>query len=580
MPITMRLRSKRYRSVFRVLALKLLFVLDVEAASIRLSEDLEYGRVLFEFYQKDYFSALVEQELNLQQGNRVAASDSSQVLKGGMLMSYGVPDEAQKLFGPLLDSTQSEAVKNSAWFYLSKLYYSKSNAEKSAQALSQIQGTIPDDLHLEYHYLATLININGNHLKQAEQSLDGISEDSKFYPYLLFNLAVGNLRSGNLVLAVEHLEQVANYSGDSEEFLILADRAKHGLAQLAIQSGNLVQAWVYLTGVRTTGLYSNRALLTYAWAAIKLKRFDEAIPALEILNNRSIALPEVQEAKVLLAHLYEQEGAPRKALKSNLVAEKEFKIGIGKVEEARRIIGLRDVPREFIANLDVIMDESQWHSAQPSIDYKKLTPFLIDLMASNAFTEVLKELADLYFLQENLENWLRQAEEHALILNSASQKVFDDNVEESLDKSEELNSRFSDQSSELKLLTLTFDTDIQDRFSALIETTTQELEILKGKIEQLKKLEAPYKQPESYSGMVADHHERLEKQLKTTKQFIATLEPVMRELVNVELNRHEERMRYYWAQSRLAKARLYDSTLLELERAAPKTRENDEDDNE
>ncbi len=553
---------------------------DATQRNIQSKEDLEYGRVLFDFYQQDYFSALVSQELTFEQGNSIAQNDLAQVLKGGMMLSYGVPDEALILFERLLDTTQSEEVRNGAWFYLAKFYYSKSDIGRAAKALVQIKGKISRDLHPEYHYLATLVNISGSHFAQAEQALDKLPESSPYYPYLLFNLAVRQLRSGNLVLAVKHFEQVASYSGTNEELLVLADRAKHGLAQLAIQSGNLVEAWSYLSTIRTTGLYSNRALLTYSWAAIKLKRFDEAIPALEILNKRSIALPEVQEAKVLLAHLYEQEGAPRKALKRNLKAEKEFKIGIDKVEEARRIIGQRDVPREFIDNLEAIMDESNWYGMQPSVDYKKLTPFLIDLMSSNAFVEVLKELADLYFLQENLQYWSKQTVEHALILENASQKVFDDNFQQTLSKSSELNSRFSDQSTELKLLTLTFDTDIQDRFSALLEVTEQELNILKGKIRQLENLEAPYRQPKSYGNMVKVHHDRLVKQLKVTNKYIAALEPVMRDLINVELDRHEERMRYYWAQSRLAKARLYDSTLLELERAAPKSSDNLEGKNE
>ena len=42
---------------------------------------------------------------------------------------------------------------------------------------------------------------------------------------------------------------------------------------------------------------------------------------------------------------------------------------------------------------------------------------------------------------------------------------------------------------------------------------------------------------------------------------------VIRKLVNIELDKHESRIRYYWAQSRLAKARLYDATLTTLDKA-------------
>ena len=54
-------------------------------------------------------------------------------------------------------------------------------------------------------------------------------------------------------------------------------------------------------------------------------------------------------------------------------------------------------------------------------------------------------------------------------------------------------------------------------------------------------------------------------QLNKTNSYIERLEPIMRKLVNAELDKHENRIRYYWAQSRLAKARLYDRKLLLLE---------------
>ena len=47
--------------------------------------------------------------------------------------------------------------------------------------------------------------------------------------------------------------------------------------------------------------------------------------------------------------------------------------------------------------------------------------------------------------------------------------------------------------------------------------------------------------------------------------MIKKLENVMRIVVNAELDNHEERMRYYWAQARLGKARLYDRTLNNIE---------------
>lgn len=541
-------------------------ILSADAKTQSRSE-LEYGTVLFDFYQRDYFNALIEFEYNVANNNEIALSDDGQVLLGGMMLSYGVPDKAYSLFQGLLNRTQSQQVRNRAWYYLGKLYYNKSETARAVAALSKVKGTIPKDIHLLYHYLSTLVQINANHLGDAQKKMDKVAEDTPYFPYLKFNMAIGQLRKGNLQQAVADLEKVTQFAGHSEELSVLADRAKHGLSQLAIQAGHYPQAWAYLQGIRTTGLYSNRGLLTYAWASIKLKRFNDAIPALEILNSRSIAIPEVQEAKVLLSHLYEQEGSPRKALKANLLAEKEFKKGIEQLNEARRIIGLRDVPREFISNLESIVNDSDWYGSQPSVNYQTLTPFLIDLMASNAFNETLKELADLYAMHDNLTYWAEQASQHSLVLQNASSKSFSENLKNSLEKSIQIRNQFTEQSQDLRLYTLTLEVDEQERFQVLLKSMEKELDLLDDKIEKLQNVKAPYEPPKNMAGVVKTKHRQIKEHIKRTEKNIAVLEPIMRELVNAELDKHEERMRYYSAQSRLAKARLYDSTLLELERA-------------
>ncbi len=542
-------------------------VVNAVSSNVQSTQELEYGVILFDFYQHDYFSALIEQEYAQAIQNSLAKSPLGQVLKGGMLLSYGMTDESKKIFDQLLDANSSEEIRNRAWFYLAKLFYNKSDLVNAKNSLEKIKGKMPDDLHTDYHYLATLLGNSGDHLAIIENTIKSAAKDNSYLPYLIFNLAIIELKDGQLALAVKNLEKVTEYSGTSEELSVLADRARHGLAELAIKHGNLPQAWKYLTAIRTTGLYSNRALLSYAWAAINLKQFKEALPALEILNKRSIAIPEVQEAKVLLAHVYEEDGALRKALKSNLLAEKEFKVGIDMVAEARLVINNQDVPREFIANLKVIMDDTDWYGAAPSVDYKKLTPFLIDLMASHPFHESLRELADLYAIEENLKYWSIQADEHRLILENADKKKYSDSFKDVFEKIVNFNTLFAEQNSELKLNSLALSEIEQNRLKTLMSTTDHELQFLNDKVTKLKYYNKPYEQPVDYKKMVSDKHEEIKKQLLVTEKLILKFETIMRSLIKVELDQHEERMRYYSAQSRLAKARLYDMTLLSLEKA-------------
>ncbi|MFL0799322.1 MAG: hypothetical protein K6L80_02645 [Agarilytica sp.] len=525
--------------------------------------ELEYGLVYYAFYQKRYFRALVEDAYAVARQNKIAMSDEGELLKGGMLLSYGMADDAKVIFETLLEKNAPPLVRNRAWYFMARFYYNKSDITNAAKSLSFIKGEIPQDLVFDYYYLSTLVKTAAKSALQDE-GLDKSLVDAPQYPYLLFNLAIGQLRQGKLVQAVANLELVKSYEGVNEEYLVLSDRAKLALAQIAMQKGRFDQAWRYLTEIRTTGLYSNRALLNYAWAAIKIKRFPDATAALKLLNTRSIASPEVQEAKVLLAHLYEQEGSPRKALKANLLSIQDFKTGVAMVNEARRIIDKQDVPEEFITNMDAIIDDSDWHSATPSVDYKNLTPFLIDLMSGHPFNETLKELADLYYLRENLQYWLQQAREHLIIMENATKKAFDEKSHELVRESAQFKGRFKDKKSELNLLNLTLDKEDQSRIDVLLKSTSEALAVFDEKVEMFSSLENVYTLPSSYRPEINALHRRIKMLLQKTELSIVKLEPVMRSLVKAELDKHEERMNYYSAQSRLAKARLYDTTLSTL----------------
>lgn len=550
---------------------------DSYGSNTRSAEDLEYGAVLFHYHQRDYFSALVEQEYAQSIGNTKALSPPGKLLKGGMMLSYGLADESQQIFDALLAANAPKDVQNRAWFYLAKLHYSKSDTGSALAAINRIDGTVPVDLLVDYHYLATLVkteslaSVESKKNSKNNRNIDSVAQvekaakSSPYFPYFLFNLGVAYLAEGDLVSAVDVLERVTRLSANSEEMAVLGDRARHGLAELAMQNGRLPEAWGYLSSIRTSGLYSNRALLSYAWAAINRRQFEAAIPALITLNSRSIALPEVQEAKVLLAHVYEQSGDIDKALRRNLAAEKEFSAGLGLIAEARRVIDKQDVPREFIGNLEAIMDDTDWYGARPSVDYQRLTPFLIDLMATNAFTEVLKELADLYVIEENLNYWSDQAHQHTLILEAAAQKKLSEEANKTLENSKRIKESFVTRSEEIELYTLIIDEGARDRLTALLETTAAELSMLDSKVTRLEQLDSPYVQPKHFKQMVRDHHARIGEKLARTERQIIALEHIMRELINMELAKHEERMNYYSAQSRLAKARLYDMTLLSLE---------------
>jgi len=530
-------------------------------------KDLKYGTILFDYYQQDYFAALVGYEHAKTLGELKHNADDARLLKGGMTLSYGLPNDAQAIFKDLLNENVPSDTANKAWFYLAKLYYHKGDTYQASRNLARIQGDIPQEIHEEFNYLATLINIRNKHLDAAQQAIGVAAKDSVYEPYLIFNLAVSQLANGRQSEAQLNLEKVIEFAKrhSKEEFAVLADRAKQALAHIKIEGNDLLGAWQQLQNVRTTGLYSNRALLSYGWTAIKLKQLNKAIPALKALNKRSISIAEVQEAKVLLAHLYEQKGASRSALKHYLLAEKSFDQGLASIKSARKVIAGQRIPEEFVVNLEAMMDETDWYGSEPSLDYNKLTPFLIELMSSNPFHSVIKELRDLYALRNNMQYWSRQAKEHMLIIKHRQQGWTSKGLQQFVKKSELQKSQLEVAISDLRLHTMTLDVKEQQRFSALLESTDKDFDYLNDKIEKIKAIKKPYKQSEKNVRWAKNLHNRIKVKLKTINNMITQLESVMRVVVNAELDKHQERMTYYLAQARLGKARLYDQTLNSIE---------------
>jgi len=547
----------------------MLFLSLTMAASSMASQvkDLKYGTILFDYYQQNYFSALVGYEYANTKGELKHNAEDARLLKGGMTLSYGLPNEAQAIFKDLLNENVPQDTANKAWFYLAKLYYHKGDTYQASRNLARIQGHIPKEIHEEFNYLATLINIRNKHLNAAQQAIGVAAKGSVYEPYLVFNLAVTQLANDQQEQAQLNLERVIQYARRhaAEEFAVLADRAKQALAHISIEDNDLLAAWQQLQTVRTTGLYSNRALLSYGWTAIKLNQFKQAIPALKALNKRSISIAEVQEAKVLLAHLYEQKGATRSALKHYLLAEKAFDGGLSSIKSARKVIAGQRIPEEFVVNLEAMMDETDWYGSEPSLDYNKLTPFLIELMSSNPFHSVIKELRDLYALRNNMDFWARQAKEHMLIITHRQQGWSSKGLQHFINKSEGQQTQLELAISDLRLHTMTLDVKEQERFSALLEATDKDFTYLNDKLEKIKAIKKPYQQSERNVLWAKTLHHRIKNKLIKINNMINQLENVMRIVVNAELDKHQERMTYYLAQARLGKARLYDQTLNSIE---------------
>src|SRR5210317_1981801 len=107
-----RLFRKSIRGMTAALALAVVAPAHAEPGPV---EDLHYGEVLFYFYSEDYFSAIVHL-LAADESQRLSRSETeSQVLLGGLYLSYGLHDEADRIFHSVLDEAADPGVRDRAW---------------------------------------------------------------------------------------------------------------------------------------------------------------------------------------------------------------------------------------------------------------------------------------------------------------------------------------------------------------------------------------------------------------------------------------------------------------------------------
>jgi hypothetical protein len=78
-------------------------------------QDLQYGEVLYHYYQQDYFTSIIRLLTAREQSRLPHHADEAELLLGGLDLSYGLRDEAEAIFTRLLDADSTrEKVRNRA----------------------------------------------------------------------------------------------------------------------------------------------------------------------------------------------------------------------------------------------------------------------------------------------------------------------------------------------------------------------------------------------------------------------------------------------------------------------------------
>jgi hypothetical protein len=363
---------------------------------------LHYGDTLFEFFQERHFSALTGLMVSQHFARVAPHDDDAEVLRGGLLLSYGLHEEAGDVFALLIENNAAPAVRDRAWYHLAKIRYQRGLPGPAEEALARIENPLRGALEEERRLLQAQLLMGRADHAGAAALLDSLPKERSVFAR--YNLGVALVKAGDFARGSKLLDEIGLQGAATEEQRSLRDRANVALGFGALQNKQPADARRYLQRVRLDGLHASKALLGFGWAAQELGEPRSALVPWNELLQRPLSDPAVLEARIAVPFAYAELGASRQALERYEDAATRFDgerraldSSVAEIRSGRMVAALLE--RNPGAGLGWY---GQLHTLPPALPH---APHLAGLMAQHPFQESFKNLRDIVFIGDNLQAW-------------------------------------------------------------------------------------------------------------------------------------------------------------------------------
>ncbi len=382
-------------------------------------KDPHYGEVLFYFYQDDYFPAIVRLLSAQQQQQLTEHVDQSELLLGGMYLSYGHHLEAAAIFNRLLTNDVRAEIRDRTWFYLAKIWMQRGYLDSAEQALKQLSDNLPENLRREARVLLAQILIDSGRYGEAIAQLAGWQGTTEWASYAQFNLGVALVRNGNVDTAIGILDELGNINPRNNELTALRDKANLALGFSLLQDGQAASAKRPLQRIRLDGPFSNKALLGVGWADAEAENYRRALVPWMELSGRDLLDPAVQESMLAIPYALGKLDAISQAADHYVNAIEAFYEEIDRIDRTIGFIESGDIFEQFLA--EGPSDSMGWYWRIERLPEGPETRYLYHLLATHSFQEGLKNYRDLGYLQRNLDTWQQNIDVYDNMLDTRRQ---------------------------------------------------------------------------------------------------------------------------------------------------------------
>ena len=370
--------------------------------------DAHYGEVLYYFFQEEYFPAIVRLLAAQKQSQLENHADESELLLGGLYLSYGHHQRAAEIFERLLADNVEPEIRDRTWFFLAKIWQQRGYLAESQRALDNIKSELPELLEAERHMLQAQLHIDNSQHNQAISVLQEWPKKDAWANYAKFNLGVAMVRSGRVNAAAEILDDLGNIEPLNEEMSSLRDKANLALGYAYLQDGQAQAAKTPLNRVRLEGPFSNKALLGVGWADAENENFRRALVPWMELRNRDLLDSAVQESMLAIPYAMAKLDSISQAADHYLNAIEAF------YEETNRIdAAIAKIESGALLNQFLEADQNKttgWYWKLDELPDGPESRYLYHLLATHKFQEGLKNYRDLHYLLRNLDDWQQSVE--------------------------------------------------------------------------------------------------------------------------------------------------------------------------
>lgn len=384
-----------------------------------------HGDVLFHVFQGRSFSALSSLMVSQHFARLAPHDDEAEVLRGGLLLGWGLADEAREVFARLIERQAPPRVRDRAWFFLARLQQQRGHLAEAEASLARIAAPLVGALEDEHQLLRAQLRLAQGDAAGAAAVLEALADPkaprqpaAAALMLARFNLAVALLRQGGgtdegaTTRGTALLDQVGATPAADEEQRAIRDRANLALGFAALQADKPREARAALQRVRLDGAASNKALLGHGWAAAALNDPQLALVPWTELAGRDLGDAAVLEAQIAVPYAMAEIGAYAQALDRYRQAVASFEREQAALDASIAAIRAGALVQDLAASNPDDADRADAAdgglAAFARIDRLPSLPHgshLRPLLADHPFQETWKHLRDLRFLGAHLARW-------------------------------------------------------------------------------------------------------------------------------------------------------------------------------